>query len=85
MSKRIWTPVDLAEYFGFSITWVYRYTSPKAEDPIPRCAGIGRLRFDTQSPAFQAWLDRHGGGVDRGRGLTDIRGGGVDRGDGGNV
>jgi hypothetical protein len=57
--KRIWTPADLAAYFGFSVHWVYKNTSPKADDPVPRCPGIGRLRFDTQSPSFLAWLERH--------------------------
>ena len=58
-NKRIWTPQDLAEYFGFSVHWVYKQTASNAADPVPTCPGVGRLRFDTQSPLFQAWLDRH--------------------------
>ena len=62
---RIWTPKHLAEFLGVSISWVYKRTEASAEDPIPRIAGVGRLRFDTQAPAFQAWLRRQGVGLDR--------------------
>ena len=62
---RIWTPKHLAEFLGVSVSWVYKRTETSAEDPIPRIAGVGRLRFDTQAPAFQAWLRRQGVGLDR--------------------
>jgi predicted DNA-binding transcriptional regulator AlpA len=55
---RIWGPAELAEFFGFSIHWVYKITKKKAKDPPPRCRGLGRLRFDTQSREFQEWIER---------------------------
>ena len=55
---RIWSPQDLANFLGMSIHWVRKRTESKAEDPIPRVAGVGRLRFDTHSPAFQQWPRR---------------------------
>ena len=57
-APRIWTPKNLADFLGMSIHWVRKRTESKAEDPIPRVAGVGRLRFDTHSPAFQQWLRR---------------------------
>ena len=62
---RIWTLKHLADFLGVSASWVYQRTTASADDPIPRVAGVGRLRFDTQSPAFQAWLRRQGVGSDR--------------------
>jgi predicted DNA-binding transcriptional regulator AlpA len=59
---RIWGPAELAEFFGFSIHWVYKITKKKATDPPPRCRGLGRLRFDTQSREFQEWIARQIGG-----------------------
>jgi hypothetical protein len=64
---RIWTPVHLAQFFGFSIHWVYKVTSAKSSDPPPRCPGVSRLRFDTDSLEFQEWLKRqlgHGDAID---------------------
>ena len=55
---RIWTPKHLAEFLGISISWVYKRTEAAAEDPIPRVPGVGRLRFDTHAPIFQAWMRR---------------------------
>lgn len=55
---RIWGPADLATFFGFSVHWVYKITKKNASDPPPRCVGLGRLRFDTQSRAFQEWIMR---------------------------
>ena len=68
---RVWTVKHLSDFLGVSVSWVYKRTEAAAEDPIPRVAGVGRLRFDTQSPAFQAWLRRQGVGsahVDEGGG-----------------
>ena len=66
---RVWTPKHLADFLGVSVSWVYKRTEAAADDPIPRVAGVGRLRFDTQAPAFQAWLRRQGvGNVDEGDG-----------------
>ena len=62
---RIWTPKHLAEFLGMSVSWVYKRTEAAADDQVPRVAGVGRLRFDTHSPAFQAWLQRQGVGSDR--------------------
>jgi hypothetical protein len=61
---RIWTLKHLADFLGVSVSWVYKRTASDAEDPIPRVQGVGRLRFDTQAPAFQAWLRRQGVGSD---------------------
>jgi hypothetical protein len=55
---RIWNPKHLADFFGFSVHWVYQQTRKDAPDPPPRCGGFRRLRFDTQSPDFQAWILR---------------------------
>lgn len=63
---RVWTPQNLADFLGLSIHWVYKRCEQKAEDPIPRVQGVGRLRFDTASPAFQEWMRRQLGYVDRG-------------------
>ena|ERR1051325_11486089 len=64
-APRVWTPKHLADFLGVSVSWVYKRTEAAADDPIPRVAGVGRLRFDTQAPAFQAWLRRQGVGAVR--------------------
>jgi hypothetical protein len=58
-SQRIWKPSDLAEFLRVSVGWVYSRTGPSAPDPIPRCKGIRRIRFDTASKEFQGWLARN--------------------------
>lgn len=55
---RIWGPVRLARFVGFSIHWVYKRTRAGAFDPPPRCPGLNRLRFDTESEEFREWLQR---------------------------
>jgi hypothetical protein len=55
---RVWKPKHLAEFFGFSVHWVYKLTKSTSEDPPPRCQGIGRLAWDTESQAFQQWIIR---------------------------
>jgi len=55
---RIWKPEQLADFFSVSLSWIYKRTESSADDPIPRIQGIGRLRFDTHSSAFQEWLQR---------------------------
>lgn len=60
--KPIWTPKDLADYLSLSLAWVYERTRPGAVDPIPRCPGITRIRFNTRSRVFQDWLARQIGG-----------------------
>jgi hypothetical protein len=55
---RVWTPKHLAEFLSMSVSWVRERARPKAEDPIPRIAGLSRLRFDTASPHFQDWMRR---------------------------
>src|SRR5215470_17277334 len=64
-TPRIWTPKHLAEFVSVSVSWVYKRTELRAADPIPRVPGCGRLRFDTQSLAFQSWMCRQLGYVDR--------------------
>jgi hypothetical protein len=61
---RVWTPQHLAEFLGVSVSWVYKRTQEKAEDPIPRVPGVGVLRFDTQSLHFQNWMQRQLGYID---------------------
>jgi hypothetical protein len=63
---RIWKPKHLADFLGVSIHWVYKRTEAAADDPIPRIPGVGRLSFDTRSPAFQDWIGRQLGCVDIG-------------------
>ncbi len=63
IGPRIWKAKQLADFFGVSVHWVYKRTAGDAEDPIPRIPGVGRLCFDTQSPSFQAWMDRQLGYV----------------------
>lgn len=63
-APRIWTPKHLADFLGVSVHWIYKRTESAAEDPIPRVAGVGRLRFDTQAPTFQAWMRRQLGYID---------------------
>lgn len=63
-APRIWKPKDLAEFLSVSLSWIYKRTEMSAEDPIPRVAGVGRLRFDTHSPRFQSWMRRQLGYVD---------------------
>lgn len=55
---RVWTPQHLADFLGVSVSWIYKRTMEGAEEPIPRIQGIGRLRFDTESPGFQDWMRR---------------------------
>jgi hypothetical protein len=61
---RVWSPQDLANFLGISKHWIYKRTQEDAEDPIPRIAGVGRLRFDTASPQFQDWMRRQLGYID---------------------
>jgi hypothetical protein len=63
-APRVWKPKHLANFLGVSVYWVYKRTEAAAEDPIPRIPGVGRLSFDTHSPAFQAWMQRQLGYVD---------------------
>ena len=61
---RVWKPQDLSAFLGVSVHWVYKRCERKADDPIPRIPGIGRLRFDTHHPDFQDWMRRQLGYVD---------------------
>ena len=66
---RIWTPQDLAGFLRVKVSWVHRRTAKASPDPPPRCPGVGELRFDTHSPAFQSWIARQIGlNVDTGAG-----------------
>jgi hypothetical protein len=55
---RIWTPKDLAAFFGMTVYWVRHQTEKKCTDPPPRVQGTSQLRFDTQSLDFLLWLAR---------------------------
>jgi hypothetical protein len=61
---RVWNPQHLADFLGVSVSWIHKRTQANAEDPIPRVLGVGRLRFDTENPRFQAWMCRQLGFVD---------------------
>jgi hypothetical protein len=63
-APRIWTPKHLGEFLSVSASWIYKRTERNAEDPIPRIPGCGRLRFDTNSIAFQDWMRRQLGYID---------------------
>lgn len=69
---RIWTPQHLAEFLGVSTSWIYKRTMEGAENSIPRIQGIGRLRFDTESPMFQSWMRKQ-----LGCGYVDVENGDV--------
>ncbi len=60
MSARshIWTVQDLADYLQVSKGWVYKRTGKNWPDPIPRCPGIGKPRFNTRSVEFLGWMER---------------------------
>ena len=60
----IWSAQQLADYLGVKISWVYQRSGPKCTDKIPRCPGIGVLRFNTTNPAFLNWLERQVGEID---------------------
>jgi hypothetical protein len=55
---RIWKPEHLADFFGFSVHWVYKQTRKDSPDPPPRCKGFRLIRFDSQSAEFQEWILR---------------------------
>ena len=59
VSHRIWSAADLAEFLGLSVGWVYNHSGPSSSDPIPRCAGLRHLRFDSESKPFREWLLRN--------------------------
>jgi hypothetical protein len=65
---RIWGPDRLAAFLRVSKAWIYQRTSPKAEKRIPRAPGVGKLLFDTESPAFREWISEVLGYVDNGDG-----------------
>lgn len=62
---RIWKPKQLADFLSVSPSWIYKRTESTAANPIPRIPGVGRLRFDTHSESFRAWMSRQLG-VDNG-------------------
>lgn len=51
---RVWEVKQLADFLHVQPSWVYNRTKEKAVNKIPHCPGVGRLRFDTWSPEFQA-------------------------------
>ncbi|MGA9771049.1 MAG: hypothetical protein WBV94_18590 [Blastocatellia bacterium] len=53
---RVWEAKQLADFLKVKPSWVYNRTKGKAANKIPRCPGVGHLRFDTWSPAFQTWM-----------------------------
>lgn len=61
---RIWLIEDLASYLRMSPSWVEKRLETKAKDRIPRIPGVSHVRFDTESPIFQAWMRRTLGIVD---------------------
>jgi predicted DNA-binding transcriptional regulator AlpA len=49
----------LCQYLGVKKTWVYDRTAPSATDPIPHFKMGKYVRFDINSDAFKAWLQRN--------------------------
>jgi hypothetical protein len=66
--KQLLDPPDLAAILGVEVTWIYTRTHSKAKDPIPRCKGIGRLKFNPRAEDFKEWLARNFGPLDLGVG-----------------
>jgi hypothetical protein len=51
IDKRLWSSKDLAEYLGVNVWWLRSCLE------IPRIRVSPKLiRYDIESPAFQAWL-----------------------------
>ncbi len=57
-TSRFWTPAELADYLRVSIRWVYEHTRTNCCDPIPHIKLGKYIRFNPESPAFIAWLQR---------------------------
>jgi len=64
MRKQTIDSRELAEILGVKLSWVSRRTMPKARDPIPRCPGFGRPRFNPRDPRFKEWVERNFGPID---------------------
>jgi hypothetical protein len=65
---RFCTTEELAAFFGFSPHWIYKLN--KRKKGPPRLIGVRPYRYDTQSRAFQKWLEEMG--VETGRHEPDV-------------
>jgi hypothetical protein len=63
-TPRFCTTGQLAEPFGFSPHWIYKLNK-RGKGP-PRLKGVKPYRYDTQSRAFQKWLEDMSADVDTG-------------------
>lgn len=50
---------DLAALLKVPVSWVREQTRKRATDPIPHLRMGRYVRFEIDSPAFGAWLQRH--------------------------
>jgi len=49
----------LAQYLGMEPSWIYDRTGPSRSDRIPHFKMGKYLKFDIDSEAFKAWLQRN--------------------------
>lgn len=59
MIEEIVDAKELANRLCVPVTWVYEQVRSRAQDPMPHLR-LGRyVRFQPNSPEFQAWLAQH--------------------------
>jgi hypothetical protein len=57
--RKFWVVTELADCLRVRPRWVYDNIRSSSPDPIP-CLKLGKyIRFNPESPEFQAWLERH--------------------------
>jgi len=59
LRRRFMNVDGLAQYLGMQSSWIYDRTGPSSRDRIPHFKMGKYLKFDIQSEAFQAWLNRN--------------------------
>jgi hypothetical protein len=57
--RKFLTPEDLAAYLRVRVRWIYEHARCTCSDPIPHLKLGKYIRFNPESPEFQAWLQRH--------------------------
>jgi hypothetical protein len=55
-------PEELARRLNVPTTWVYDQVRSRAKDPMPHLRLGKYVRFQPDSPEFQAWMERHRSG-----------------------
>jgi len=56
--RKFWDVEQLADYLNVSVKWVYKHTRRNSPECIPHLKLGKYLRFNPESEAFQAWLQR---------------------------